>query len=150
MDLTIGEVAERSGLSVHALRFYEKEGLFANPVRRTATGRRLYHEEDVEWLAVCTKLRSSGMSLAVIRQYVELARQGSGNEKERLSLLRAHEEHVLDQIRELNECLAVIRYKVGIYEGALERGEANELWNPSHAEPAELAGTDEDCHRAAA
>ncbi|MEV6970422.1 MerR family transcriptional regulator [Hamadaea sp. NPDC051192] len=150
MDLTIGEVAERSGLSVHALRFYEKEGLFANPVRRTATGRRVYHEEDVEWLAVCTKLRSSGMSLAAIRQYVELARQGAGNEKERLSLLRAHEEQVLAQIRELTECLSVIRYKVGIYESALDRGEANELWNPSHTEPVGLTGTTEDCHRAAA
>ncbi|WP_369183010.1 MerR family DNA-binding transcriptional regulator [Streptomyces sp. Y1] len=45
MDLSIGEVAQRSGLSVHALRFYEREGLFANPVRRLANGRRVYHEE---------------------------------------------------------------------------------------------------------
>jgi DNA-binding transcriptional MerR regulator len=147
MDLSIGEVAERSGLSVHALRFYEKEGLFANPVRRTTTGRRLYHEEDVEWLAVCTKLRSSGMSLAAIRQYVELARQGAGNEKERLNLLRAHEEHVLERVREFNECLSVIRYKVRIYQAAVERGEADQLWNPSHADAAE---TDEGCHRVAA
>ncbi|NUT37032.1 MAG: MerR family transcriptional regulator [Hamadaea sp.] len=150
MDLTIGEVAERSGLSVHALRFYEKEGLFANPVRRTATGRRVYHEEDVEWLAVCTKLRSSGMSLAAIRQYVELARQGAGNEKERLGLLRDHEEQVLEQIRELNEALDVIRYKVRVYEAALDRGEADQLWNPSYAEAVGIAGTDDDCHRVAA
>jgi len=150
MDLSIGEVAERSGLSVHALRFYEKEGLFANPVRRTTTGRRVYHEEDVEWLAVCTKLRSSGMSLAAIRQYVDLARQGAGNEKERLSLLKSHEEHVLDQIRELTECLDVIRYKVGIYEAAVDRGEADQLWNPSHSDAVGLTGTDADCHRVAA
>jgi DNA-binding transcriptional MerR regulator len=150
MDLTIGEVAERSGLSVHALRFYEREGLFANPVRRTATGRRIYHAEDVEWLAVCTKLRSSGMSLAAIRAYVGLARQGAGNEKERLNLLRAHEEHVLEQIRELTEALDVIRYKVRIYEAAVDRGEADQLWNPSHSEAVGLAGTDEDCHCATA
>ncbi|MEV4417962.1 MerR family transcriptional regulator [Catellatospora sp. NPDC049609] len=147
MDLSIGEVAERSGLSVHALRFYEKEGLFANPVRRTSTGRRLYHAEDVEWLAVCTKLRSSGMPLAAIRQYVELARRGAGNETQRLDLLRAHEEQVLEKIRELTECLDVIRHKVGIYQAAVERGEADRLWNPSHPD---AAATGEGCHRLAA
>ncbi|MFD9726173.1 MerR family transcriptional regulator [Streptomyces sp. NPDC059072] len=131
MDLSIGEVARRSGLSVHALRFYEREGLFANPVRRLSNGRRVYHEEDVEWLAVCTKLRSSGMPLPVIRQYVELARQGPGNEHERLELLRRHERQVEAQIQGLRETLEVMRYKVRIYEEHIARGEADRLWNPS-------------------
>ncbi|MEV5282453.1 MerR family transcriptional regulator [Streptomyces sp. NPDC051994] len=144
MGLSIGEVAERSGLSVHALRFYEREGLFANPVRRLTNGRRVYHEEDLEWLALCTKLRSSGMSLATIRQYIELARQGPGNEQERLALLRRHEEHVEAQIRELHETLAVMRDKVRIYEDHLARGEADRLWNPSH--PDHAADTHQECH----
>jgi DNA-binding transcriptional MerR regulator len=144
MDLSIGEVAERSGLSVHALRFYEREGLFANPVRRLSNGRRIYHEEDLEWLAICTKLRSSGMSLASIRQYVELAREGSGNEHERLELLRRHENHVEEQIRELHECLDMMRHKVKIYEDHLARGEADQLWNPSHLGAAQ-SSTHEDC-----
>lgn len=131
MDLSIGEVAQRSGLSVHALRFYEREGLFANPVRRLANGRRVYHEEELEWLAICTRLRSSGMSLAAIRQYVDLARKGPGNEHERLELLRAHEHQVEAQIRELEQTLAVMRVKVRIYEDHLARGEADGLWNPS-------------------
>ncbi|WP_331728257.1 MerR family transcriptional regulator [Streptomyces sp. NBC_00158] len=134
MDLSIGEVARRSGLSVHALRFYEREGLFANPVRRLSNGRRVYHEEDVEWLAVCTKLRSSGMPLPMIRQYVDLARQGPGNEHERLELLRRHEGHVEAQIRELRETLDVMRHKVRIYEEHIARGEADRLWNPARPE----------------
>ncbi|GGV20579.1 MerR family transcriptional regulator [Streptomyces filipinensis] len=136
MDLSIGEVAERSGLSVHALRFYEREGLFANPVRRLSNGRRIYHEEDLEWLAICTKLRSSGMPLAMIRQYIELVRQGPGNEHERLELLRRHETHVEERIRELQETLAVMRYKVRVYEEHVARGEADRLWNPSHPDAA--------------
>ncbi|MEU9718150.1 MerR family transcriptional regulator [Streptomyces sp. NPDC047976] len=139
MDLSIGEVARRSGLSVHALRFYEREGLFANPVRRLSNGRRVYHEEDVEWLAVCTKLRSSGMPLPVIRQYVELARQGPGNEHERLELLRRHERQVEAQIQELRETLDVMRYKVRIYEEHIARGEADRLWNPSSRPEPETA-----------
>ncbi|MFD0152878.1 MerR family transcriptional regulator [Streptomyces sp. NPDC055721] len=144
MDLSIGEVARRSGLSVHALRFYEREGLFANPVRRLSNGRRIYHEEDLEWLAICTKLRSSGMSLAVIRQYIELARQGPGNEHERLQLLRRHENHVETQIRELQDTLDVMRHKVRIYEEHVARGEADRLWNPSHSDPVQ-SGTHQDC-----
>jgi DNA-binding transcriptional MerR regulator len=145
MDLSIGEVAERSGLSVHALRFYEREGLFANPVRRLSSGRRIYQEEDLEWLAICTKLRSSGMSLATIRQYIELVRQGPGNEHERLELLRQHETHVEAQIRELRETLDVMRHKVRIYEDYVVRGEADRLWNPSHPDAAQDS-TRQECH----
>ncbi|MBC3986938.1 MerR family transcriptional regulator [Streptomyces sp. AC536] len=144
MDLSIGEVARRSGLSVHTLRFYEREGLFANPVRRLSNGRRIYHEEDLEWLAICTKLRSSGMSLATIRQYIELARQGPGNEQERLQLLRRHEDHVEARIRELRETLEVMRHKVRVYADHVARGEADRLWNPSHSDAAR-ADTHQKC-----
>jgi DNA-binding transcriptional MerR regulator len=140
VDLSIGEVSKRSGLSVHTLRFYEKEGLFANPVRRTHNGRRIYHEEDLEWLASCTRLRSSGMSLAAIRRYVELTRQGPGNAHERLALLHDHEKQIEAQMRELQECLDVIRYKVKVYAEHVARGQSDELWNPSHRD----AGTDRD------
>lgn len=119
MTLSISQVAERTGLSVHTLRFYEREGLLANPVQRAAGGRRLYTENDVDWLGVCVRLRSSGMPLPAIRQYTQLVRQGPGNEPERLELLRRHRERVHQQIAELNACLEVIEHKVGIYEGRL-------------------------------
>jgi DNA-binding transcriptional MerR regulator len=119
LDLTIGEVADRTGLSVHALRFYEREGLLANPVRRGSAGWRVYSEDDVEWLRLCILLRASGMPLPLIRRYTELVRQGDGNEQERLTLLREHEHQVVGQIDELNRCLDVIRYKVARYEDHL-------------------------------
>jgi DNA-binding transcriptional MerR regulator len=127
--LSIGEVSERTGLSVHALRFYERQGLFMSPIERLPNGRRAYAEGDVEWLNVCTALRSSGMPLATIRQYVELAQQGPGNEKDRLELLKSHQENVAAQIRELTRCLQVISFKVGIYEAHLAQGTADRLWN---------------------
>jgi DNA-binding transcriptional MerR regulator len=117
--LTIGQVAERTGLSVHALRFYEREGIFANDVERGAGGRRRYREEDVDWLTVCVILRASGMPIPVIRRYTELVRAGAGNEKERLAIMRGHQEQVRGQIGRLNECLDLIGYKVGVYEDLL-------------------------------
>ncbi|MCI0686200.1 MAG: MerR family transcriptional regulator [Sporichthyaceae bacterium] len=117
--LSIGQVAERTGLSVHTLRFYEREGILAGPVRRDAGGRRIYTEDDVDWLTVCMVLRASGMPVPTIREYAQLVRQGNGNEKERLALLRRHQQRVAEQMRALTECQDLINYKVGVYEDIL-------------------------------
>ncbi|MCX5206427.1 MerR family transcriptional regulator [Streptomyces sp. NBC_00237] len=121
--LSIGQVAERTGLSVHALRFYEREGLFLHPVRRLSGGRRVYGAADVDWLTVCVVLRASGMPLPVLRRYTELVREGVGNEPERLALMREHEARVTAQIARLTESRDLIRFKVGVYEDILDQGE---------------------------
>lgn len=126
--LSIGQVADRTGLSVHALRFYEREGLLADVVRRDAGGRRVYREDDVAWLGMCTRFRDTGMPLPEIRRYAALVRQGPGNEKERLAVLREHQERVTDSIRALGECLDVIAYKVRAYEDHLDNGTTDRLW----------------------
>ncbi|GHG75130.1 MerR family transcriptional regulator [Streptomyces griseocarneus] len=128
--LSIGEVAERTGLSVHTLRFYEREGLLVGPVRRTSGGRRRYTAVDVDWLLICVKLRESGMPLSDLKRFAELVRQGPGNEAERLRLLDAHRQRVDTQIQALEECRSVIAWKVGVYAEHLARGEAGGLWDP--------------------
>jgi len=119
MGMSIGQVAERFGLSVHALRFYEREGLLADPIRRDSGGRRVYTDDDLDWLELCLMLRATGMSLPVIRRYTDLVKQGDGNEKDRVALLRQHEQHVTDQIAQLNRCLDMIHYKLTCYEDIL-------------------------------
>ncbi len=129
-SLTIGQVAERTGLSVHALRFYEREGLLASAVQRTPDGRRAYTEDDLEWLDLCIKLRSSGMPLAAIRGYTELVRQGPGNETDRLAILRQHQQRITAQLAALNACLELITFKVKVYEESLAEGAADPIWTP--------------------
>jgi DNA-binding transcriptional MerR regulator len=131
--LTIGQVAERTELSVDALRFYEREGLLTNPVRRDGAGRRVYEESDVEWLNICSRLRASGMPLRAIRDYAALVRAGAGNESARLDLLREHQDRVAARMRELTECYDLISYKVKIYEQHLAEGDADQLWSPERA-----------------
>jgi DNA-binding transcriptional MerR regulator len=133
--LSIGQVAERTGLSVHALRFYEREGILANPVERGPGGRRVYSAADVDWLAICISLRASGMPLSAIRRYANLVRQGTGNEKDRLSLLYRHQQHVSAQIRELTTCLDLIDFKVRAYEDHLAQGTADRLWSATQSHP---------------
>ena len=129
--LSIGEVAERTGLSVHALRFYEREGLLVGPVPRTAGGRRRYTAADVDWLLICVKLRESGMPLAELQRFAGLVRQGPGNEADRLRLLDTHRQRVDAQIEALEECRSLIAWKVGVYAEHLSRGEAGGLWDPT-------------------
>jgi DNA-binding transcriptional MerR regulator len=128
--LSIGQAAERTGLSVHALRFYEREGLLVTPVHRGTDGRRAYTEWDLEWLDVCVRLRASGMPLTAIRRYAALVRQGEGNEEDRLSLLRQHQQHVTAQIAELSECLDLITFKIRLYETCRAEGLADPLLTP--------------------
>ncbi|ANZ41380.1 MerR family transcriptional regulator [Lentzea guizhouensis] len=114
--MSIGEVAEHTGLSVHALRFYEKEGILAHEVHRGPGGRRVYTQQDVDWLRMCIMLRMSGMPVPEIRRYTELVRQGDGNELQRLDILKEHQDRVREQMVQLQECLDLITYKVGKYQ----------------------------------
>jgi DNA-binding transcriptional MerR regulator len=128
-ELGIGDVARCTGLSVHALRFYEREGLLLSQhVARVTGGHRRYSPQDVNWLRLCVKLRRSGMPLAKIRRFAELVREGPGNEQQRLELLREQQRGVEEQLAELQECLRIISRKVGIYEQHLEDGPAQDLW----------------------
>lgn len=126
--LSIGQVAQRTGLSVHTLRLYEREGLLASEVRRDGSGRRVYSAWDVEWLANCVKFRASGMPLTTISRLAQLVREGSGNESERLTLLREHQRHITDQLTQLHDTLELINGKVASYEQHLAAGASGDPW----------------------
>jgi DNA-binding transcriptional MerR regulator len=116
---SIGEVAARTGLSAHTLRFYEREGILPSPVERSESGHRVYGEDEVEWLHICRALRASGMPLADIREYVALVKQGPGNEQARLDCLQRHQLRLGAQIDELRRCADWIDAKAGYYEQVL-------------------------------
>ena len=128
--LSIGTVAEATGMSVHALRFFEREGIFLRPIPRSDGGHRVYEQADVDWLLLCNRLRESGMPIATISRFAELVRAGAGNEPDRLALLQEHERLVRAEIAQLNACLEVIHGKVVTYEQHLQDGNAAGLWAP--------------------
>jgi len=121
--LTIAEVAERTGLTRHTLRYYERDGLMLD-VERAGSGHRRYSERDLGWIELITKLRATGMPIREVRRYAELVRQGHGNEEERLGLLRAHRERVRAQLELMATYLDAIEMKIGYYAGAVEACES--------------------------
>ena len=75
--LQIGTVAVRSGLTVDAIRFYEKQGLVAKP-QRSSGGFRLYNEGDLDRLSFVSRAQALGFSLVEIRELLLLRNAGSG------------------------------------------------------------------------
>jgi DNA-binding transcriptional MerR regulator len=114
--LTIAETAERTGVSTHTLRYYERIGALREPPERAPSGHRRYHEQDVAWIVLLTCLRATGMPIATMLRYTELARQGTATAAERKALLIAHRAEVAARIDELNENLAMIDHKIARYD----------------------------------
>ncbi|MCU1537741.1 MAG: MerR family transcriptional regulator [Humibacillus sp.] len=118
--LTIAEAAERTGLTTHTLRYYERDGLMAHAVARSSSGHRVYFAPDLAWITMLTRLRATGMPIREVRAYAALCRDGDGNEAARLDLLQAHRARVLQQLAEVTEHLGAIDNKIGMYQARLE------------------------------
>ncbi|SSC25642.1 DNA-binding transcriptional regulator, MerR family, partial [Klenkia terrae] len=117
--LGIAEAAQRSGLTPHTLRYYERDGLLLAAVDRDAGGRRRYTERDLEWLAMLAALRATGMPIRDVRRYAALVRGGAGSEAERLTLLQDHRDRVQAQLAETARHLDAIDAKVDRYRAQL-------------------------------
>jgi DNA-binding transcriptional MerR regulator len=113
-ELTVAEAAREAGVTAHTLRYYDRAGLLAR-VERNGAGHRRFTAEDIDWVVMVTRLRATGMPIRAIRQYAELVREGEGNEAQRLALLEAHRERVLEQLADVRRNLELVDYKIGLY-----------------------------------
>jgi DNA-binding transcriptional MerR regulator len=117
--LSISDAARATGVSAHTLRYYERAGLMLDRVERASSSHRRYSDEDVRWVVLLTKLRSTGMPIRRMREYAELVRDGDGNESERLALLEAHRAAVLEQLEAMRSNLEAIDRKIELYRERL-------------------------------
>src|SRR3954470_520612 len=114
--LTIAEAAERTGVSAHTLRYYERIGALREPPERAPSGHRRYTERDLSWIVLLTCLRVTGMPIATMLRYAELAREGTATAAERKALLLAHRQEVLARVEQLNQNLTMIDRKIESYD----------------------------------
>jgi len=112
--LTPAEMAERTGVTIDTLRYYESEDLLQN-VARASSGHRRYSEDDVLWVEVLRCLRETGMTIQQLRHYCELGAQGDHTEPERREMLTGHRTLVEMQITALHDALALIDHKLSFY-----------------------------------
>lgn len=114
-EFTIQQVAEATGLSIHALRYYEKVGLLA-PIQRASNGHRRYSAEDVVWLEFLVRLRETGMPIQKVLAFADLVRQHPNQVSQRRVLLEEHRQQVQQHLEELTHHLHVIDLKIEHYK----------------------------------
>jgi DNA-binding transcriptional MerR regulator len=122
--LTIADAAEAAGTSTDTIRYYDREGLLAG-LSRDPAGNRRFTTDDVGWLRVLRCLRDTGMTMADLRAFCAV--DGEVRPADRLAMLQAHRDRVLERIRRTHEQLAVIEGKIEAYRGATAGTRAPEV-----------------------
>jgi DNA-binding transcriptional MerR regulator len=114
MSYTIKQAAEKVNLTVHTLRYYDKEGLLPF-VSRDKAGNRIFTESDIEWLGLICCLKNTGMPIKQIGTFIQWCMEGDPSLEKRRELLVEHRETVIRQIDELKQNLVSINWKVDYY-----------------------------------
>lgn len=110
MAYSIGEISRLTGVSVSALRYYDKLGLLP-PVERTEGNIRQFDDFVLEWLDTMDCLKKSGMTLKQIQQYASWCVSGDETFEKRLGIFIQQKEATLHQMAELQETLAHLEHK---------------------------------------
>lgn len=124
--MTIAKVAEKYGLTADTLRYYERVGLLPN-VTRTPGGIRDYSEEDCRWVEYIKCMRSAGISVETLIEYVKLFHQGTETIAARKKLLLEQREQIVARINELNDVLIKLNWKLDNYEERMLKFEEDHL-----------------------
>ncbi|HET7837243.1 MAG TPA: MerR family transcriptional regulator [Variovorax sp.] len=145
--LTIAQVARRTGLTAHTLRYYERIGLIA-AVPRAAGGQRRYAASDMDWLAFLLRLRTTGMSIQGMQAFARLRSQGDASVGERREMLEAHLAGLRLQMQSLAQSADALTQKIAHYadvERSLSQGPGPEKENHgNHPLPARTRQTEGD------
>ena len=120
MGYSIAEVAERTHLTAHTLRYYEKEGLLPF-IDRSDSGNRDFKDKDLEWLELICCLKNTGMPIKQIKQYIGLCLKGDDTLDIRREIFTKHREEVINQIAELHKNLDKINCKINYYDSTCKK-----------------------------
>lgn len=124
--MTIKEVSEMFDISQDTLRYYERVGMIP-PVTRTAGGIRDYQKTDLGWVELAKCMRSAGLPVEAMIEYVKLTQEGDSTIPARLQLLVEQREELLKQQEKINATIKRLNYKIERYEVAVETGKLS--WN---------------------
>ena len=119
--MTIRQVCARYGLTQDTLRYYEKTGAIPR-VKRSASGVRDYDAEALSWVDNAVCMRSAGVPVERIAEYVRLFQAGDSTIAARRDLLAGVREELLEQRRQLDGEIERLSFKIGCYDVAMRTG----------------------------
>jgi DNA-binding transcriptional MerR regulator len=116
--MKISEVSEKYGISSDTLRYYERIGLI-QPVNRNESGIRDYIEIDVKRVEFIKCMRSAGLPIEVLIEYVGLVQQGDRTIEARKDILIEQRELLAARMKEMQKTLDILDHKIEVYENAV-------------------------------
>jgi DNA-binding transcriptional MerR regulator len=116
--MKIAEVSEQYGISSDTLRYYERIGLIP-PVNRTEIGIRDYGEIDLRRVEFIKCMRIAGLPIEVLIEYVGLVQQGDQTIEARKEILKEQRNQLAARMKEMQETLDLLDYKIEVYENAV-------------------------------
>ena len=119
--LHFGELARLSGRSIHTIRWYETQGLMPG-VTRDGGRRRVYSAEHIAWLDLIERLRTTGMTIAGMRNYSLIMRKGRSARPQLRDVLVAHALLTRDRIEQQRDALKFIERKIEFYDAWIATG----------------------------
>ena len=121
MFYTVGEIAKKLDVAPSTLRYYDKEGLLPF-IDRSESGIRMFKEQDLEWMQIIECLKKTGMPIKEIKHFVDCCIEGDDTIDERLSIINAQRDSLLEQMAEMEQMLKTLNYKSWYYETAKKAG----------------------------
>ena len=120
--MMIAEVSKKLGVSQDTLRYYERIGLLPR-VNRNKSGMRDYSEEDCKWIEFIKCMRSAGLPIEALIEYVRLFQQGDETIEARKELLIEQRKHLLKRMEDMQKTLERLDYKIASYEQTVVKKE---------------------------
>ena len=122
--MRIDEVSQKSGLTADTIRFYEQSGMLP-AISRDDRGWRRFTPDDLDWLIVLSRLRSTGMPLKDVRAFASSA-QGAQAEtleeqRKRLQILQNHAIALAQRKADLEACETYLKNKISTYTAILDK-----------------------------
>ncbi len=121
--MTIAEVSRQYSVPVDTLRYYERIGLLP-PVNRSKSGFRDYTEGDCQWVSFIKCMRSAGIPVEALIDYVTLFQQGDATREARRQILVEQRELLQARVEEQQRTLDYLSRKIQSYD----------QWNPGTEE----------------
>ena len=119
--MTISQVCSQYGLTPDTLRYYEKIGVIPE-VHRTASGIRDYDETAIGWVENAVCMRSAGVPVESIIEYVRLYQAGDTTLQARRDLLKDVHTSLLKQRQQMDAAIERLSFKIRRYDVALKTG----------------------------
>jgi DNA-binding transcriptional MerR regulator len=120
--MKIAEVSQQHGLSSDTLRYYERVGLIPT-VNRNESGIRDYNELDLRRVEFIKCMRSAGLPVEVLIEYVALVQQGDKTIEARKDILIEQRKLLTARMSEMQKTLDILNHKIEVYEKAVLKKE---------------------------